>query len=186
MEEVRGTARASVAVRPAECACPLDHRAHPQTAVYAKGELTFCTHLIDQLRPMWAGTLAGQPHLGFEYTGRSAVGAAIRLWVPARFRPDWSIGLPARCGPTRTPTLPNPPGPTAASTGSNIPIHQRTSPTRGRTAADQKSAANPRGRIDGPVLRAGRAGRSTETVLTSRASGAMVTQLKGIPAERQS
>ncbi|MCP2290801.1 type IV secretory system conjugative DNA transfer family protein [Nocardia amikacinitolerans] len=55
--------------------------------VDAKGALTFWAHLIGQLRPGWARTLLGQPHLGFEYTVTPEEGAAIRLWVPGAIPP---------------------------------------------------------------------------------------------------
>ncbi|MGY2090695.1 type IV secretory system conjugative DNA transfer family protein [Nocardia gipuzkoensis] len=55
--------------------------------VDAKGALTFWAHLIGQLRPAWARTLLGQPHLGFEYTVTPEEGAAIRLWVPGAIPP---------------------------------------------------------------------------------------------------
>ncbi|MFF0531151.1 type IV secretory system conjugative DNA transfer family protein [Nocardia amikacinitolerans] len=55
--------------------------------VDAKGALTFWAHLIGQLRPAWARTLLGQPHLGFEYTVTPEQGAAIRLWVPGAIPP---------------------------------------------------------------------------------------------------
>ncbi|MFC4126227.1 type IV secretory system conjugative DNA transfer family protein [Nocardia rhizosphaerae] len=55
--------------------------------VDAKGALSFWAHLIGQLRPAWARTLLGQPHLGFEYTVTPEGGAAIRLWVPGAIPP---------------------------------------------------------------------------------------------------
>ncbi|MFF0532690.1 type IV secretory system conjugative DNA transfer family protein [Nocardia amikacinitolerans] len=55
--------------------------------VDAKGALSFWAHLIGQLRPAWARTLLGQPHLGFEYTVTPEEGAAIRLWVPGAIPP---------------------------------------------------------------------------------------------------
>ncbi len=55
--------------------------------VDAKGALSFWSHLIGQLRPAWARTLLGQPHLGFEYTVTPEEGAAIRLWVPGAIPP---------------------------------------------------------------------------------------------------
>ncbi|MGW0252178.1 type IV secretory system conjugative DNA transfer family protein [Nocardia goodfellowii] len=55
--------------------------------VDAKGALTFWAHLIGQLRPAWARTLFGQPHLGFEYTVTPVEGAAIRVWVPGVIPP---------------------------------------------------------------------------------------------------
>ncbi|NKY26250.1 type IV secretory system conjugative DNA transfer family protein [Nocardia gamkensis] len=55
--------------------------------VDAKGALAFWAHLIGQLRPAWARTLLGQPHLGFEYTVTPEEGAAIRLWVPGAIPP---------------------------------------------------------------------------------------------------
>ncbi|WP_246181432.1 helicase HerA domain-containing protein, partial [Nocardia ninae] len=55
--------------------------------VDAKGALAFWAHLIGQLRPAWARVLAGQPHLGFEYTVTPEEGAAIRLWVPGAIPP---------------------------------------------------------------------------------------------------
>ncbi|MBF6341787.1 DUF87 domain-containing protein [Nocardia abscessus] len=55
--------------------------------VDAKGALSFWAHLIGQLRPAWARTLLGQPHLGFEYTVTPDEGAAIRLWVPGAIPP---------------------------------------------------------------------------------------------------
>ncbi|MFF2085440.1 helicase HerA domain-containing protein [Nocardia sp. NPDC058176] len=55
--------------------------------VDAKGALAFWAHLIGQLRPAWARTLLGQPHLGFEYVVSPEEGAAIRLWVPGAIPP---------------------------------------------------------------------------------------------------
>ncbi len=55
--------------------------------VDAKGALSFWAHLIGQLRPAWARTLLGQPHLGFEYAVTPEEGAAIRLWVPGAIPP---------------------------------------------------------------------------------------------------
>ncbi|MFE3318102.1 helicase HerA domain-containing protein [Nocardia sp. NPDC059195] len=55
--------------------------------VDAKGALAFWAHLIGQLRPAWARTLLGQPHLGFEYIVTPEEGAAIRLWVPGAIPP---------------------------------------------------------------------------------------------------
>jgi hypothetical protein len=46
-------------------------------------------HLTGLLRPPWARLLAGQPHLGWEYTwtGGAAAGMVIRLWVPGTIPP---------------------------------------------------------------------------------------------------
>ncbi len=46
-------------------------------------------HLTGLLRPPWARLLAGQPHLGWEYTwnGGTTAGLSIRLWVPGSIPP---------------------------------------------------------------------------------------------------
>ncbi|MBF6366894.1 ATP-binding protein [Nocardia puris] len=84
--------------------------------VDAKGALTFWAHLVGQLRPAWARTLLGQPHLGFEYTVTPEEGAAIRLWVPGAIPPGliertvasaWPGAHTDTLEPARPP-LPNP------------------------------------------------------------------------------
>uniref|UniRef100_UPI002458A04B type IV secretory system conjugative DNA transfer family protein n=1 Tax=Nocardia farcinica TaxID=37329 RepID=UPI002458A04B len=84
--------------------------------VDAKGALSFWAHLIGQLRPAWARTLLGQPHLGFEYTVTPEEGAAIRLWVPGAIPPGlieravasaWPGAHTDTLEPARPP-LPNP------------------------------------------------------------------------------
>lgn len=85
-------------------------------SVDAKGALTFWAHLIGQLRPAWARTLLGQPHLGLEYTVTPEEGAAIRLWVPGAIPPGlieravasaWPGAHTDTAEPARPP-LPNP------------------------------------------------------------------------------
>ncbi len=84
--------------------------------VDAKGALSFWAHLIGQLRPAWARTLLGQPHLGFEYTVTPEEGAAIRLWVPGAIPPGLIERAVASAWPgahtdTREPARPPLPNP---------------------------------------------------------------------------
>lgn len=76
---VRGWVRARRRARWAEHARLVTVTPPPQ--VDPSGGPALWGHLVGLLRPAWARTLYGQPHLGFEYTW-TGPDAAIQVWVP--------------------------------------------------------------------------------------------------------